>query len=90
MLDEILRTLRQHLDTSDVGVNVGVNVGVGVGVKILEYIRLHPGCRANAVAEALGTTTRTVERHIRQLREQERIEFRGAPKTGGYYIRSEN
>ena len=82
MLEEILRTLKQHLETSDVGVNVGVNVGV----KILAYIRLHPGCRANAIADAVGTSTRTVERYIRQLREQGKIEFRGVPKTGGYYI----
>lgn len=82
MLEEILRTLMHYLDKSGVGVNVGVNVGV----KIMEYIRLHPGCRANAIAEAVGTTTRTVERHIRQLREHGQIEFRGAPKTGGYYI----
>ena len=82
MLEEILLTLKRHLDTSDVGVIVGANVGV----KILEYIKSHPGCRANAIAEAVATTTRTVERHIRQLREQGKIEFRGAPKTGGYYI----
>lgn len=81
MLEEILRTLTRNLDHSDVGVSVGVNVGV----KILEYIRQHPGCRVNAIAEAVGTTTRTVERHIRQLREQKKIEFRGAPKTGGYH-----
>ena len=81
MLEEILLTLKRHLDTSDVGVRVGATVGV----KILEYVRLHPGCRANVIAEAVGTTTRTVERHIRQLREQGQIEFRGAPKTGGYY-----
>jgi len=86
MLEEISRTLNRHLNTS----NVGVIVGANVGVKILEYIRLHPGCRANAIAEAIGTTTRTVERHIRQLREQGKIEFRGVPKTGGYNIRREN
>lgn len=86
MLEEILRTLKCHLNTSDVGVNVGVNVGV----KILEYIRLHHGCRANAIAAAAGTTVRTVERHIRQLREQGMLEFRGAPKTGGYYICGKN
>ena len=62
------------------------DVGVNVGVKILEYIRLHPGCRANAITAAAGTTARTVERHIRQLREEGALEFRGAPKTGGYYI----
>ena len=82
MLNEIWLTLKRHVDTSSVGVNIGVNVGV----KILEYIRMHPGCRANVIAEAVGITTRTVERHIRQLREQGKIEFQGAPKTGGYYI----
>jgi len=30
---------------------------------------------------------RTVERHIRALKERGIIEFRGAPKTGGYFIR---
>ena len=65
--------LKHHLATSDVGVNVGV--------KILEYIRMHPGCRANAIADAVGTTTRTVECHVRQLREQGKIESRGAPKA---------
>ena len=82
MLEEILLTLKRHLGTS----YVGVNVGVSVGVKILDYIRSHPGCRANVIAEAFGTTTRTVERHIRLLREQGKIEFRGAPKTGGYFV----
>ncbi|MDR0931787.1 MAG: winged helix-turn-helix domain-containing protein [Victivallales bacterium] len=77
--------MKQHLETSVVGVDVGVNVGV----QILEYLRLNPGCRANAIANAIGTTTRTVERHIRQLREQGKIEFRGAPKTGGYYLQPE-
>ena len=82
MHEEILLTLKSHLDISDGGVNGGV--------KIFEYIRLYPGCRTSAIAEAVGTTIRTLERHIRQLREQGKIEFRGAPKTGGYYICGED
>jgi len=82
MLNEILQTLKQHQSADDVGVNVGVNVGV----KILEYIKNNPGCRANAIAEAVGTTTRTVERHIRALKERGMVEFRGVPKTGGYFV----
>ena len=31
-------------------------------------------------------TNRTVERWIKQLREENKIEFRGAAKTGGYYV----
>ncbi|MGE4300952.1 MAG: Fic family protein [Victivallaceae bacterium] len=82
MLNEILQTLKQHQNAEGVGVNVGVNVGV----KILEYIKQNPGCRANAIAAAVGITTRTVERHIRDLKERGEIEFRGAPKTGGYFV----
>ncbi len=79
MLEEISRTLQKY------PAYVGVNVGVNVGVKILDHIRQNPGCRTNSIAAAIGVTTRTIERYIRQLREQNKIEFRGAPKTGGYF-----
>lgn len=29
---------------------------------------------------------RTVERYLQKLRDSNVIEFRGAPKTGGYYV----
>ena len=83
MLEEILDSLKMHQAKSSA--DVGVNVGVNVGVKILDHICQNPGCRANTIAEALGVTRRTVERHIRNLRNQGKIEFRGAPKNGGYF-----
>ncbi len=33
----------------------------------------------------LVLSRRTLERHLRQLKKEGRIEFRGAPKTGGYF-----
>ncbi len=63
---------------------VGVNVGVEV---LLEHIRAHPGQRATHMAAAFGVTTRTIERWIRQLKSEGKIEFKGSPKRGGYWLR---
>ena len=75
----------------DVGVNVGVNVGVKVGAnvganKLLEIITNNEGINAKELHQYFNVTERTVERWLKQLRDEKRIEFRGAPKTGGYFI----
>ena len=64
------------------GVNVGVNVGVN---RLLAYVESHPGQRAGEMAVTFNLTQRTIERWLKQLKEKGLIEFRGAPKTGGYY-----
>ncbi|MDP2025020.1 hypothetical protein [Sulfuriferula sp.] len=64
------------------GLNVGVNVGVN---ELLAYVESHPGQRAGEMAVAFKLTQRTIERWLKQLKEKGLIEFRGAPKTGGYY-----
>ena len=84
MLERILDALKQHQDTSAGGVNGGVNELEA----ICSYIHQHPGLRANVIAEALSLPRRTLERHLGQLKKSGRIEFRGAPKTGGYYCPS--
>ena len=66
-------------------VNVGVNVGVN---GLLPYIQSHPGQRAGDIATAFKLTQRTIERWLKQLKEDGLIEFRGAPKTGGYYCKN--
>ena len=60
------------------GLNVGVN-------ELLAYVESHPGQRAGEMAVAFKLTQRTIERWLKQLKENGLIEFRGAPKTGGYY-----
>ncbi len=66
--------------------HVGVSVGVSVGVNsLLAYVESHPGQRAGEMAVAFNLTQRTIERRLKQLKEKGLIEFRGAPKTGGYY-----
>ncbi len=78
----IFITTFKRKGVEDVGVNVGVNVGVE---SLLEHIRNHPGQRVVQFANAFGITTRTIERWIRQLKEEGKIEFRGSPKKGGYW-----
>lgn len=69
-----------------VTVFASVNVGVNVGVNgLLPYIQSHPGQRAGDIATAFKLTQRTIERWLKQLKEDGLIEFRGATKTGGYY-----
>jgi ATP-dependent DNA helicase RecG len=72
------------------GVNAGVIEGVNEGVKegingLLSLIQRQPAMRAPAMAEAMQTSPKNIERWLKQLKQEQKIEFRGAPKTGGYY-----
>lgn len=74
------------IDTVNVTVNDTVNVTVNCGASaLLELIRTNPGNRVDYYARRLGKTKRTVMRYLSTMSEQ--IEFRGAPKTGGYYCK---
>jgi len=66
----------------------GVSGGVSGGVNLLEFIRRDPGKRATHMVNAFNTPKRTIERQLRKLKEQGRIEFKGSPKTGGYYVKN--
>ncbi len=64
----------------------GVTEGVTEGVDLLlAYIRTEPGLRAPMLASRMDTSVKNVERWLKQLKSQQFIEFRGAPKTGGYH-----
>ncbi len=66
----------------------GVNEGVSEGVDALfDYIKNNPGNRTPQFEEALSVPVKTIERWLKKLKDEQRIEFRGAPKTGGYYIK---
>lgn len=71
----------------DEGVNEGVDEGVNEGVNnLLELIENNPGNRIPYYSSILKTPHKTIERWIKELRDKNKIEFRGAAKTGGYYI----
>lgn len=72
------------------GVNGGVSGGVSGGVNdLLDFIRLNPGKKTKDFTVALGQPRRTIERWLRQLKDQGEIKFRGASKTGGYFAENE-
>ena len=54
---------------------------------MLELLATNPGLNAAQLEQELNTPKRTIERWLKQLKEQQAIEFRGAPKTGGYYLK---
>jgi len=79
---------------NDGGVNGGVNGGVrsksgGVNLEELIYdaIKNNPGANAPIIAEMLQKSLRTTQRYLKSLSDDGRIEFRGAPKNGGYHIK---
>ena len=59
--------------------NEGVNF-------LLMLIKESPGRRTPFYSKNMGTFGKNVERWIKQLKEEDKIEFRGAAKTGGYYV----
>jgi ATP-dependent DNA helicase RecG len=48
-------------------------------------VQEQPGLRTTGLAARLNTSPKNVERWLKQLKDQGYIEFRGAPKTGGYH-----
>lgn len=60
--------------------------GVSGGVKeIINIISQNPGIRSHEIRERLNMSQRTIERWLKKLKGEEKIEFRGSPKKGGYY-----
>ena len=67
----------------DEGTTVGVNVGVN---ELHKFISEHQPVKIYQLTEHFNNVTqRTIERWLKQLKEENKIEFKGAFKTGGYY-----
>ena len=71
--------------TNDGGVSGGVSTE---SVPLLQLIQAQPGLKTTQRVAQTGTPRRTVERWLKQLKDDQTIEFRGAPKTGGYYCKN--
>ena len=75
MLAEILNALKQHT----------AEEVAGSDNPVLDFILRQPGSRANQISEALNIPLRTIQRELSNLKAAGKIEFRGAPKNGGYF-----
>ena len=78
MLNEILNALKQHTS----------GTSIETGNPVLDFILHHPGSRANQIAGALNIPLRTLQRELSRLKASGKIAFRGAPKNGGYFIKT--
>jgi len=80
--DNFKVTLFPMGETSGGGVSGGVN-------NLLDFIKANPGKKSREIKAALNLPQRTLERWLKELREQKKIKFQGPPKTGGYYFLDE-
>ena len=63
----------------------GKSEGVSEGVKLLvEYIRKNPGQRVPNISQAINIAPKTLERWLRKLKSEGKVNFKGSAKTGGY------
>ncbi len=68
--------------------NQPINEGVNEGVNgLFELIEKYPNRKTPFFAEELGTSVKNIERWIKKLKEDDKIEFKGSSKTGGYIIK---
>ena len=57
------------------------------GVKSLyRLIKQNPNNRSTFFAKELNTSVKNIERWLKQLKNEDKIEFKGSPKTGGYIL----
>lgn len=84
----ILLSFKQELgQQSESGTQRG---GVSGGVSsesahLLQLLQAQPGLKTTELVAQTGKPQRTIERWLKQLKDSQLIEFRGAPKIGGYY-----
>jgi len=71
----------------DDGLFDGLNDGTRIEIiRLLELILMNEGKNAQDIATKRGKSKPTIERYIRIARAIGIIEFKGAPKVGGYYL----
>jgi ATP-dependent DNA helicase RecG len=63
---------------------VGINVGVN---DVLDIIQKQQPINAKDITKYFNVAQRTIERYIKELKKQDKIEFIGSSKTGGYYAK---
>jgi len=81
--NQIIVTVRRHTAQPDQFAE-GVSEGV---TSMLAQIQQTPGLRSPKLATQMNTSVKNIERWLQKLKDQQKIEFRGAPKTGGYYLK---
>jgi len=75
---------------NDGGVNGNIrksNGGVNLDDLLINVIKENPGRNAPALSELINKSLRTTQRYLKSLSDNGKIEFRGAAKNGGYFLK---
>ncbi len=92
---EVFKKLETEINETIIdGVNDGVVDGVSDGVKsslteVIQIINSNSGINANNISTKITKSKPTTERYLKILKSLGVIEFKGAPKTGGYHLTEE-
>jgi ATP-dependent DNA helicase RecG len=63
-----------------------ISEGISEGLKsLLEYITNNPGTNAINISDKLDKPLKTIERWIKILKKENKLEYRGSRKLGGYF-----
>ncbi len=81
-VNEVVKDVDEAVNGSDEVVN-------GVDEVVIEVVKQNPGIRKPRLVPLVGKSRATVERMIAHLIKVGKIEFRGAPKNGGYYLKEQ-
>ena len=83
----VLEANKNQVTKKDDRVNDRVNDRVKFAAELLLLIEKNPGVRSEELALLLQKSLSTVSRSLRILKADGKIEFRGAPKNGGYFVK---
>ena len=79
------KVLAQKLDG---GISGGISGGINGGINLLlVFISENQNLSAKTISENMNEPLRTIQRWIKQLKDEGKIEYRGSKKTGGYYAK---
>jgi len=74
-----------NYDTQNDIVNDAVNENEQA---VIDSLKTKSGLNASEIAENISKSWRTTMRYLKFLNEKDMIEFRGAPKIGGYFLKN--
>ncbi len=56
---------------------------------VYSYIRRHPDCKASEISSGISIPTGSLNRILKQLKDEGLIEYTGSKKTGGYRVKED-
>ena len=85
--DEFLKEICGFANAKGDRVNDRVNDRVKIVAEVLLLVENNPGVRSEELAQLVNKSLSTVSWSLRILKADGKIEFRGAPKNGGYFAK---